>query len=284
MKLVPRIGIRNPRARSTIAFTLVELMVSMLVLTLVLGLLFQIFSGTVGATQNSHRQMAATRQARMVLDPLRKDLQSIVSQGEAGTVYVKPDPQNCTLAFITRNRGPQGVADLRFLAVAYVLTGTEVTRKSNPVTWTQADLMTQALSAVSATTITPLSGNIVRWQFMAVLDNGNTVPLTTAGSWRLDKVQDTPVPGGFYALRLADGVVSSAEPKVRSLIVAVAAVDESILRLPNTTNLSTALTEPPANKTPHETWSGLINAGALNSFPVQTVSTMRIVQVTLPLR
>jgi hypothetical protein len=256
------------------------------VLTLLMGLLLQIFSGTMRATQNSHRQMVASRQARLVLDPLRKDLACLVTQGEPGTLYVKQDTTtaNATLAFLTRNRGPQGVTDYRFLAVAYLLEGTEMKRKSAPVTWTQLDLMTQALSAVTAPSESPLSISILRFQVMVVLDDGSTVPLSASGSWKLTKVQDQTVPSGFSALRLADGTVVAGSPKVRALTVAVAAMDDAVLRMPGATNIATSLPEPPAGKTPHESWNTLINSGALNSYPKQAVSTMRIVQVTMPLR
>ncbi|PTY04487.1 hypothetical protein DB346_03365 [Verrucomicrobia bacterium LW23] len=275
----------SPRLRHCAAFTLVELMVAMMVLTLVMGLLLQIFSGTVRATQNSHRQMVAMRQARMVLDPLRKDLTALVAQGEAATIFVRQDSGNATLAFLTRNRGPQGVSDFRFLAVAYELAGTQLTRKAEIVTWGQPDLMAQALAAVTAPNVAPLSNSVLRFEVMVVLDNGTTEPLSTAGPWKSDTALGETVPSGFYALRLAGGAAPDpAAPRVRSLTVAVATVEESILRLPGATNIGALLPSPAAGQTPHEAWNTLINSGALNAIPQPAISTMRIVQMTVPVR
>lgn len=268
---------------SACGFTIVELLAALAVLMLIFGMLLQIFNNTVAATQASRQQLDATQQNRFVIDALHGDLANLVVQEGAATVFVQEEPLAARVVFLTRSRGPDGAQDFRFLAVAYQLNGNSLRRHSTPVSWTKPDLMKEALSADSSSTASTLSESILRFQIMLNLDNGATVLLSTAGPWLSAQLIDEQVPDGYSALLLAGPRPDPVQPRVRSLTVAVAALDPLSLRLPDVSNMGSALGLPEPGQTYAEAWATAANSGALAAFPAPAVRSLRIAQSTFPL-
>lgn len=265
-------------------FSLVEILVAIAVLCLILVMLSQLSSNTMQITSTSQKQMEATRQARAILDTMRDDLGNLVVQNGAATVFAKTDGLNSKLVFVTYRRGPQGVSDQRFMAVSYALVGTQMVRNYAMISWKDVDLMSKAFQATSSTLSGVIAENILRFEVVMLLDNGNVVPLTTTGSWLVTTWNEDPVPEGFFALRLTGSTVDRTQSKVRALTVAVAALDGKSLLLPNATNILTALIPSDTGKTPLESWNGVINQGGLSAYPRPAAAALRIVQRTFPLQ
>lgn len=79
------------RTRTTRAFSLVELLVAMAVLTMIIGLLMQILNGVTAATNGSKAHMDADSQARMVFDRLADDITAIPKRSDVDFSFSKKD-------------------------------------------------------------------------------------------------------------------------------------------------------------------------------------------------
>ena len=275
---------RAARLRPAGGFSLVEMLAALAVFTLILEMLFQIFNNTVAATQASRQQMDATQQGRQVLDSLGEDLTYLVLQEGAATIFVKDDGPNSRITFLTRSRGPKDAADFRFLAVSYRLEGNELVRGTAPVAWSDKELMPRALAADTVADPEILTQNALRFQFMLILDNGQTVPLSQPGLWKTNTLSETQLPPDYYALTLAGPVTDPANPRVRSIAVAVAALDPQNMKFKVADSLAVALGNPALGQTPSEKWNAALATGDLSGFPRPVVTALRVVQSTFPLR
>jgi prepilin-type N-terminal cleavage/methylation domain-containing protein len=264
-------------------FTLVELLVSIVVFTLILTL----FSRTTGfvaqAVTGYQKQINATQADRTVLDALENDLASAVTQ-KGMTVYISQDGQNnIQLAFLTQGRGPSSVnaADFRLMAVTYLLNGTQLTRQVTPVLWGDTNLtgivIGTALSSTysSSTTFSVLSNRILRLDAVVQLDDSSIASYSSNATWL------NPVSGSsFSGLILSTSPINaSSPPRVRSIIVAIAAVDGQILQLPGASTMGSKLGPPsPAYPTPLDYWQNQIESGVFNGFPKPAVAGLEFYQ------
>ncbi len=283
MKTSP--SLRLPQARRKNGFTLVEMLVSMTVLSLIMVVLSQLLNATVLATTTSQKQIEATRQSRAVLDTMRQDLASLVTENGASTVFAKTDGLNSQLVFVTYRRGPQGMTAPRFTAISYTLDGAkmQISRNYSQIAWNATDLMTAALSPASSVSNVVSEGTL-RFEVVLLLDNGSVVSLSDAGSWIDTTWNGDAVPNGFSALRLAGATIDASKPRVRALTVAVASVDKGSLLLPNVGNIPTALVSPASGKTPLEAWVSIIDQGGLANAPRPAVAALRVLQLTFPVQ
>lgn len=264
------------------AFTLIELVAAVAVLALILLMLSQISGGAIRATNGSLKKLDATRQTRAVLDTLTEDLAQLVSTNGASTIFVRNDGPNARLTFVSRRRGPQGMTDLRFLAVTCYLNGTHLVRSVSPVIWSQADLVAEVFRSGTPLDSSELAAGIVRFEIALQLDNGTVVPLHQAGSWITTTWNGTPLPEQFKALQLATVLRDPAKPKVKGLIVAVAALDEGNLKLPGVPVLGSRLDEG-TGPTPLEAWNAAISAGKLQGIPPSANAALSLLQKTFSL-
>jgi prepilin-type N-terminal cleavage/methylation domain-containing protein len=265
-------------------YTLLELLAAVAVLSVMVVLLGQMLGVTARTTSLSRQQLNATREARAVLDSLQEDLEHIVTEHEAATIFVKPDGLNSTVTFLTRRRAPSGMADVRFLAVTYKLQGTQLMRNVSGVEWSDVDLVSEAFPAPN----TDLSGNIangiLRFEIVLLLDNGEFVPLSASGTWTTDKWNDVSLPETFAALRLTGVRRDPAAPKVRALTVAVAAIDPDLLSRPNVAEAANELKPAASGGTPLESWNAVIDSGKLAAESPGIAAAIRTLQATFPLR
>jgi prepilin-type N-terminal cleavage/methylation domain-containing protein len=100
---------RNKTPRESDGFTLLEMIVAMAVLTLAMVMVAQITSNTVTTTQQSHREMDVSFQARSVLDRLSANLNSATTTGGMTIAVIKN---------MTTNSGGKHNDGLAFIASA----------------------------------------------------------------------------------------------------------------------------------------------------------------------
>lgn len=268
MKLRRSFGIR--------AFTLIELLAAMAVLALVLAFLVQLSSQTMTATRSSHQQMEASQKGRVVLDSLSADLANLVAQNGLG-ILVKEGGGNVELAFLTRSRGPKGSAT-RFLAVAYVLNGNELQRKTAPIDWGAIVLPDSALQAVTSPSSTSvLATGILRFNATATLDDGSIV--TISGLPASAKQTNG---SSFVQLLPSVSPTSPLLPKVVSLTAAVAPLSEKNLQLAG--DMATKLGDLEDGKTALAVWNSSITLGKLAALPAPAVAGLQLSQQTYEIK
>lgn len=270
------------RSRHGAAFSLVEVLATIALLALLLVLLSQIFDHTLKATRASKQQISTTRQARAVMDALDADLSNAILENGLSLFSKSSEPNNDTLlVFLTRSRGPSGQTGFRRASVAYELTGQEVRRLFAPVVWSDTDAVQAALSAASAEETSTLARGILRFEAVAVLDNGEILPISEASHTTLF---GSPLPDQFAALDLTAPPASSTRERVVAITVAVAAVDSRNLDLPGIEEIAEKLGSPDVGQTPLEVWKTAIASGELDSIPSPTLNALRLTQQTFPLR
>ena len=269
----------NPSHRD--AFTLVELLAAMAVLALMLAMILQITGNTLQATRISRQEMDASQQSRTVLDALEADLSNRVTQADLTALAAEDTSHNSQLVFLTNGRSPNvaGQAPARFVAVNYQLTGTTLQRRTATVAWTTTQSMVDAALAATAktATITNLANGILRFEAVAVLDDGTISPLSQAGNWQTSTVNAETIPTPFFGLVLETSALT--DRRVRSLVVGVATLDGQTLNLPGAQNIVALLTAPAAGQTPYGVWSQVVaTPGGLASAPAPARAALRIEQ------
>jgi prepilin-type N-terminal cleavage/methylation domain-containing protein len=282
MKAPPYFEQRTGKKRRQ-GFTLVELMAA----TAVFALILILFSQTTGfvalAVVGSQNQMDATGADQTALDALANDLASAVTQ-HGMTVYLSQDSQNnAQIAFLTQCRGPSGTSssDFRLMAVAYLLRGNQLIRQVTPVLWSDTNLQGIAVGTgssstySSSTSFSVLSNQILRMDVVVQLDDSSIASYSSNATWL------NPLAGSsFSGLVLSTSPVgASSTPRVRSLIVAVAAVDERMMQLPGVSTMGSKLGSPPvAFPTPLDYWDSQIAEGAFAGFPKPAVAGLEFYQ------
>jgi prepilin-type N-terminal cleavage/methylation domain-containing protein len=264
-------------------YTLLELLAAVAVLSLMVVLLGQLLGVTARTTSLSRQQLNATREARTVLDALQEDLENMVTEHEAGTIFVKPDGNNSTVTFLTRRRAPSGMADVRFLAVTYELQGTQLMRNVSEIQWSDVDLVTEAFLTPNAALSGKVANGILRFEIVLLLDNGEFVLLSESGTWTTNEWNDVSLPEDFAALRLTGVRRDPAAPKVCGLTVAVAAIDPDLLSRPNVAEAVNELEPAASGATPLESWNAAIDSGKLTPKSPGIAAAIRTLQATFPL-
>jgi prepilin-type N-terminal cleavage/methylation domain-containing protein len=281
-------------------FTLVELLVAMAVLAFIVAMAVQILSFTLQVSVSSSHQLDATQRCRAVLDAIGADLTNLMVPN-GSTVLVQDTSGTVQLAFLSSSRGPNTAGtDFRLLTVGYQLitTGTNqgINRTTSPVQWGTTDLLAQSVTTTGTTT-SILAKSIVRFDAVALLDNGQTVLLTpptptppaTTVSWvtTTTTASGQTVPSGWSALVLAQALPDPNNPRVKALIIGVASLDDQTFNLPNVSTMGSQLTPPTVSagqaQTPVDAWNAAIDAGNLKSFPKPAVTSLRLDQRTYTL-
>ena len=274
-------AIRRPR----MAFTLVEALVAISVFVLMMSLLSQMMGHATNATHRTYQEVDSARGVRASLDFLRADIENMINVNGL-TLLVRQDGANNTqLVFLTQGRGPAAGEGGRCIAVAYTLLPTgELDHRVASVSWSQIDLVTGALSALSAPTASTLVTGCLRFEAMAVLDNGIAVPLTQAGGWRVATLNGTALPSGFYGLVLSSGPVNAANPRVRSLLVGTAALDPQSYKLPRASLIAGQLASPASSGDLVETWNQNRKTVQAAGYPKPAVAALSFAEQVYPLK
>ncbi|XHR30591.1 MAG: hypothetical protein ACFUZC_08510 [Chthoniobacteraceae bacterium] len=259
----------------------------MTVTALMLALLAQISGNTLQTTRISKQHLDATQCTRMVLDALESDLSNLISENGLTAVVAQDASNNTRLAFLTRGRGPDssGSDSSRFLAVSYELSGNEIQRKLSPIAWSTLDLMGVVTGAFTSTTSNEFGKGVLRFEVAAILDSGTTVSLSQTGAWKTSYVNGQTIASPFSALVLRNYLETTGTAlHIRSLVVAVAAMDEQNLNLPNAKNMGSSLPSPTGTQTPMEAWNAAITSGSLAHYPRPAQAALHIDQRTVQLK
>ena len=281
---------QSRRVRGAGAFTLIELLVAAAVLALMLGLLLQVVNHTLQASRLSTKQLDATQAARRVFDTLAADISNNVNTGSA--VMYKPDGNSVSLTFLTASRGPSTAAQpSRFLAVNYRLVNYQVVRSYVGVEWSAKELLLAAESAADSGTPSVLSPAILQFSVMALLEDGKTFVQLQDGSvspqlvelpvWRASGTvlfQGQTVPTTWNALIPATPPNTPKTPRVQSLIVAIAAIDEQNFDLIPTDQRD--IFTPPKTTDPVKEWEAKL---ASSSFRAPARAAIRFYSKVIPL-
>ncbi len=274
------------RRDGTGGFTLLELLVGIAVMMLVLFVMSQLTENILQATRFSHQGMNAAQKARIALDSLGNDLTHLVDN-RGMSVCVRPSgtstPADIELGFLAQGRSPTGEAPARFLAVDYRLEGSNLVRSISPVAWGSIDFAQRIATSGSAGVQSVLASGILRFDAVAVLDNGSMMPvLTPGGAWLGDTMGGQAIPGGFKALQLAN----ATGQRVRALVVAVAVLDDRARELltDGGTALRQKLRAPEPGETPMDVWNHVVNSGSLEGFPRPVIAGLHFAQSTYELK
>ena len=270
-------------ARPGRAFTLVEILAALSVLAMIIVLAAQILGATLRATGASTRKMDATQRCRFILDAVGNDLAGLVS-GNGMTVFARVSGNDAILTFATQGRGPNSSSsDFRLLAVNYVLSSNRLLRSSTAVTWSEADLVTALVTPSSAGTAGLVADDVLRFEAMALLDDGRIVPLSATGTWTSSTANGKPL-SGYTALVLSRPPVDAGNPRVRSLLVAVAALDDQTFALPRASAIASALPAAQTGQPPADLWNTALFSKGGSPFPKPALAALHLDQRTYPLR
>ncbi len=272
------------------AFTIVELLVATAVLALLLSLLLQVTNHTLQASRVTTQQLDSTQAARRVIDAFSSDIASAVMTSGA-TILVQAKGGAPSLAFLTTGRGPSSVPT-RYLAVNYQLKTNQIVRAYRAVDWSSVDLLAAAETAANSPSDSPgLATGILQLTVLAILEDGKTVinlengAAVVSGSatpaWGVSGTvtyQGQTVPTGWTALVPATPPSTPAAPRVRSLLIAIAAVDQQNLRLLNAAQLERF--KQPTTEDPIKEWESAL---ATSSFAGPVRAAIRFQSKVIPL-
>lgn len=264
------------------AFTLVELLVAMSLVTLVLAFVVKLSDQVLEATRSVSQQMEASQQGRMVLDSLNADLNDLVSQNGLG-LLARRNNGNLELVFLTQSRGPKGAAT-RFLAVAYLLDGHNLVRRTTPIDWNTSTSPDSALVAVTAPLSTSiLATGMLRFDITLTLDDGKVVtfeslPTSAIEVSASEANQEPPF------VKLISGATSTqaGAPKISSFTVAVAPLSRQNIKLAE--DMGSKLGDLEDGKSALFVWSGNLTPSKLPGVPLPAIAGLQFSQQTYDLK
>lgn len=272
-----------PECRFRSAFTLIELLVATAVLGLILALLLQVCGGALSTTRASNQKMEAEAEARAALDALNGDMMNLISR-QSVPVFVKADAGNSEIAFLTQSRGAQ--AGTRFLGVNYHLDTDGLRRTYQSVAWDDAPVGLLASAIPSGSPSNVLAKGILRFEAVAILEDGSIVPLAANSGWNDTKIDGESVSNGFLGLNVWDA--STGRKRVRSLVVGVVTLDERnrglLDKMGKLDQVKQAFPSPSAGETPMQVWEGVLSDGSLAGVSPSVTASLKVVQHTYSLK
>jgi type II secretory pathway pseudopilin PulG len=271
------------------AFTILELLVAMAVMSLLLVLLMQITNHTLQASKTATQQLDSTQSARQALDVLSSDISNAITT-DGATLLTQPTVDGaCSLAFLTAGRGPSTVST-RFLAVNYKLTNNRLLRTYKAIGWSAPNLLVAAETASTAPdSISTLAGGILQFSLLAILEDGSMVSLlappgNAAGASGTVPFEGQTVPAGWTALVPSPppqpSPLSASTARVRALLVAIASVDAQNLPLLNSAQKSLFVNSASSGSDPVAAWELALQGGG---FPGPAKSAIRFHSKVIPL-
>jgi prepilin-type N-terminal cleavage/methylation domain-containing protein len=267
----------HPRARSSgpQAFTLVELLVSLAVLSILVAILAQVVTLTSQAIDINSRKLDATGQARLFFDRLGADLAARPQRTDLGMILSNANG-NDTIQFYTAANGYGAAASRRQISfVSYGIgappsgTGPDcLIRESDGTDWTPAG--TTAVSFLAPPSFTPmalkpansnsdvLANGIFRMEFCYLLKNGANA--------------------GTFTIALKPGEQYSA------IVVGVAALDHKSLNLltnKEVTTLAGYFHDTQDGSTPLSDWTTAMAANGFGpGIPRRVIQDIHLFQRT----
>lgn len=273
----------RPTARG---FTLVELLVATAVMALLLTLLLQISGNALDYTRVSRQSMDTIQRTRATLDSLEADLQNLVPI-DGLTIFTRQDAlNNTTIAFVTRNRGPKGASDFRFMAVTYQLEASgHIIRRSQPISWSSQNPLQELAASLGSNSSSVLADSVLRLEAAFILDDGTIVSPGENGPWLTTTLDGENFPtglDGFSAVLQNKLPPISSTKRVQALAFSTAALESQVYRLPNAASMGSALhtPTPSSNQTPFDVWNTAVSSGLLSSFPQPAIRALQVSQRT----
>lgn len=285
-----RASIGKTRIRRYEAFTILELLVATAVLALLLALLLQVANHTLQASRVTTQQMDSTQAARRIIDAFSNDItNTVISSG--ATILVQPSNGAPSLAFLTAGRGPSSIPT-RFLAVDYQLKDNQLIRAYRAIDWSYLNLLAAAeTAAMTPNDTSVLATGILQFTVLAILEDGKTMVNLKDGTavpalgapvaWGVSGTvpyEGQAVPTGWTALVPATSPATPAAPRVRALLIAIAALDEQNLKLLDADQMGRF--SQPTTADPVKEWESILASG---SFPDPVRASVRFQSKVVPL-
>jgi prepilin-type N-terminal cleavage/methylation domain-containing protein len=300
------------------AFTLIEILVSLVVLSLIVLIVAQIFSTSSAAISQTSKNMNALDASEAVLQQIGLDVSRMVIRNDVDYSFVKNDPSsapplNDSLSFYARTTGlnstgaPSTGIPRSLCVVKYQVVQNATTKLleldygaqqidwdnsgSNPFVVTSAtQLLTtpNTLPVVAASSLTTLAPEVIRMETCFVMANdpaGNTPPklLTNAAPAYISYN-----PTGTTTLPSPQVAVPYPIQNLAGVLVGIIVIDpKSRQLLPNGVDMKVAQLFPDsvANQDLLSLWTPFNTASKLEALgvPVQAVAGVRIYQKYFPL-
>ncbi len=273
------------------AFTIIEMLVAMAVLSLILVLTVEIISNTGTAIRSADGQRGSSSAARVAMDRLSADFSTAMLTGGA-TAIVSTPPAASEIRFVclSRARDVGSLVVPRGAVVAYSLR--DVTESVGGSNLTYQTLMrgdgrmvftagtstlatvfqnlSQTVPPLAFMTWEPVGSGLVQFHISYVLDDGTVTQTPPSYSMvspqngtRVGFLNNLPLGAGFLAVAFApeNSPVSSPHSGryVKSLIITVAAVDPDVLARATSAQLTAAKTTlgtPTGTETALAKWQG----------------------------
>ena len=153
------------------AFTLVEMLTAMTILTLLLFLVAQMVNSTAALTAGSNRHLAADSQARLAFDRMAIDLSQIVKRQDVDYFFQNNGSgtpgMNDQMAFYSETTGyyPSGVTGplpkSNVSLVGYCIVNNQLVRLNKALVWNG---VTSRTSGATGLTLTPPAMTYLTWQ------------------------------------------------------------------------------------------------------------------------
>jgi prepilin-type N-terminal cleavage/methylation domain-containing protein len=278
-----------PVGPTTRAFSLIEVLVAMAVLSLIMVLMVQISDGILASTRIQNQQLDSVATARRAVDIMYSDISSAIV-GPTATLLVRENTPNTPfLAMVSQRFGPSTApANYRCLAIQYVMDGDGNLFRRNAAVAFGDNLLQKATENIPTPDI-PVASGILGFT-LRIITTDTSSPVqelnsTPSPSWAVPSVADTTynglsVPAGWKAL-VPPGSKFVTEPTKtsRALEIWVAAIEPQSYRLLEETGKLTAARNVFQGSNP-STWRNQFDAADI---PPTVKSSLRIINKTVPL-
>lgn len=266
------------------AFTLVELLVAMGVLSLILVLLLQVVNSVLATTTQQIRQIDAVASARRAMDIITMDMKAALTTDQCSIVAPTTPNGLFLVGLLTARRGPVGSADHRFLAVRYALDSRELIRLTASVPSTSRDLFATLFDtpALESEVLVP---GILDVRFLAVDESGvahRLDPASPSLNWATTNYGNSTLPADSCALvTKTPSFAANLTNRTHSLEVWIAAVGEQDRDFLADGAYDSALQTVFTPAATPEMWRDSIDARG--DLPSRLKSGIRILTKTIPL-
>jgi prepilin-type N-terminal cleavage/methylation domain-containing protein len=261
----------SPRTSSQAAgFTLVELLVTMAILSVILTMAFQVTESSRKAIRLSESRSSNDAIAREVFDRINRDISQMIVRKDARLELNSiNNNRNDNFAFFTLNKGINsgGAVGTRNVSlVRYQILNTTIVRGSNGHS-TGANTLNLISTLQHPNTpggsLHTLSNNVLRMEVEYLVENPAATPPT------ITKTVTAPAHG--------------AKGNLRGLIITIATADVkalSAIKTANHTTVANSFVDATATANTQDVWSARRNSLAIPGVPPDALKSIRIYQRT----
>lgn len=259
---------KNKNKKNSSGFSLIEIMVSIAILSLIIAMCGTILNQVLQSTRLVNRQIQTQKSTHITLNILRNDLAGLLplQNGLSAILVGSDEDSNSKISFLTKWRPSIGNSS-RFIAVTYQLVDHNLIRYVSAVDWNTADLL-QAISSSEKSDIADIvAENILRFEIVAKKKDGTLSPLLEAANQTFD---GQPLPPNCKALLNTD---------IRGLIVALAVLDEVTVPSSTYSQMSDLLSPTKElDQSPLEQWRNDLSDDAIKTIPASQMKNLQLSQ------